>query len=284
MARAPRRGLIEDLALVLAAQQIPYEVRPTNTGWVMAVPLDWYGAAAAALAAYEADATEIAPDVPSESEDLGPSQVGTLVGIALLAFHGFVALGGQRMTWVRAGRASAERIVGGEIWRCMTALTLHADPLHVASNAVAGAVFGNLLARSVGAGVTITVMLTTGVLGNLINAYWRDGVHLSLGFSTSVFGLVGALAGLQAGRYRAVPRWSRRAWVPLAGAVALLAMLGSSPQSDFVAHVGGLLAGLAHAPLLIRAARRPLAPKWQWAATVVTLTVVVLSWAIAFRG
>lgn len=239
--RAPRRGTIDDLALVLAAEGIPHEVQ-AGSGWTLSVPLHRFGDAAAILAAYEAEERQPLP-LTFEEADAPASQIGVVVAFVLLAIHAVLALGGWDEAALRAGRVSYTRVMDGELWRCVTALTLHAGPFHVASNAVACAVFGNLLGRTVGPGVALWLMLLSGAIGNGLNVLWRGAPHLSVGASTAVFGIVGALSGLQAERYRRIPAMSARAWVPLAGGVALLALLGASPESDFVAHVGGLISG-----------------------------------------
>ena len=43
--------------------------------------------------------------------------------------------------WFEGGSADSTRILAGELWRSVTALCLHADVGHVASNALFGALF-----------------------------------------------------------------------------------------------------------------------------------------------
>lgn len=279
VARAPRRQSIDDLALLLASEGIPYRVDGAGRGWGLRVPLVYFGSAAAAFAACEADAPTDATSAPVLAAiDHGPSQVGTFAGLALLAFHALVALSPHHEWWIHHGRASAARIAEGELWRAVTALTLHGSPLHVASNAVACAVFGNLLGRAVGPGVAVALAVFAGALGNLLNNWWRGAPHLSLGASTAVFAIVGALAGLQAHRYRHTPALSRRAWVPLAGGVALLALLGSAQESDFIAHLCGLLAGMALGLLCALWSLDQLGVRVQRVAMLGSLLLVVGCW------
>jgi hypothetical protein len=64
----------------------------------------------------------------------------------------------------------------------------------------------------------------------------------------------------------------------VAASLALLALLGTSPGSDLLAHLFGLLLGgalgLAAAPTL----PRPLGAPVQWALAVAVLAVVVGAW------
>src|SRR5437867_1986470 len=75
---------------------------------------------------------------------------------------------------------------------------------------------------------------------------------------------------------------ARKLWMVGAASLALLALLGTSPGSDLLAHLFGLLLGgalgLAAAPAL----RRPLRPPVQWALAVAVLAAVVGAWLRAF--
>ena len=83
-------------------------------------------------------------------------------------------------------------ILDGELWRAVTALTLHADGAHVAGNAVLGAVFGSAVSRSLGPGVALAWVIAAGTLGNFINAWKHTDSHVSVGASTAVLGAVGS--------------------------------------------------------------------------------------------
>ncbi len=126
----------------------------------------------------------------------------------------------------------------------MTALTLHADWLHLLGNLAIGGVFILRLARELGSGLAWSLLLASGALGNLINASLQPPDHRAIGASTAVFGAVGILAALSVVRYRR-HLWKR--WpLPLAAALALLALLGSAGEhTDLGAHLFGFAAGLA---------------------------------------
>jgi len=141
--------------------------------------------------------------------------------------------------WWKAGRASVDLIHRGEAWRAVTALTLHVDPAHVLSNAAAALVFVTAVGRLLGPGLGCLLVLLAGAGGNLLNAALRAAPHYSVGASTAIFGAIGLLGGLEAGRRRRRPR----AWVPIAGSLALLAMLGTGAHADLLAHLSGVLVG-----------------------------------------
>src|SRR5260370_24849726 len=90
-------------------------------------------------------------------------------------------------SWFVRGPASSERILHGEVWRAVTALTLHADMLHVLGNALSGSIFLSAVNRRLGDGRGPLLVLVSGALGHAPNAVWHRGAHASICASTSVF-------------------------------------------------------------------------------------------------
>jgi membrane associated rhomboid family serine protease len=147
--------------------------------------------------------------------------------------------------WFVQGTAVSELILRGQVWRAVTALTLHADTVHIVGNALSGTIFLSALNRRLGDGRGPFVFVLGGSLGNLMNALWYHAGHMSIGASTAVFAAVGTLAATQVSLDRStISRpWLQRA-APVVGGVALLGMLGASPHTDLLAHLFGLVAGL----------------------------------------
>ncbi len=110
------------------------------------------------------------------------------------------------LDWETAGYAEAGRIVGGEWWRALTALTLHADLGHLASNVFAGSVLGIFLAQTLGPGLTWLAILLAGGAGNALNAFAEPAQYTSIGASTSVFAALGLLAAFA---WRRPSHWAR---------------------------------------------------------------------------
>ncbi|MBE0598536.1 MAG: rhomboid family intramembrane serine protease, partial [Desulfuromonadales bacterium] len=155
--------------------------------------------------------------------------------IDLLAHH--------PVDWVALGNAHAGRIMAGQWWRTITALTLHADWPHLLSNIAIGGFFIHRLCRELGSGLSWSLVVAAGSLGNLVNAWLHSPSHRAVGASTAVFGALGLLAALNLIRYR---HSLRRRWLlPVAAALALLAMLGTEGErTDVGAHLFGFAAGL----------------------------------------
>jgi len=274
------RRTIDEWSLVLSSASVDHRVEPTAAGFALVVESAAAARAERLLAAYEAERPAPPPAAPAVPE-YGPNWVGLLLAAALIVFHGRVT--GDRVgasVWFDSGAASAERILDGQLWRAVTALTLHADAAHVAANAASCAVFGTALFRAVGPGVGLWLLLLSGAGGNLLNAWLHGSAHNAVGASTAVFGGLGALGSLQlVRRRRRESGW--RAWAPLAAALALLAWLGASPDSDVIAHLLGFAVGvlLGAAAALLREPPRFAA---QLGLEVAAVAVVAASWALAF--
>ena len=264
---------IRELALVLAAAGIEHRVTGRSGEWRLVVAPDDAEAASSALEAYEREraAAVAAPEQPFES------YAGFHLAAALWAFYVVTGPAWRASAWARVGAADANRVLHGEPWRAVTALTLHADAAHLLGNVVSCAVFVTALARLIGAGVAGFAVLLAGTAGNLLAAALRGAGHTSVGASTAIFGAIGILGGLEFGRRRG----RRRAWLPLAGSLALLALLGTSPRSDLVAHLFGLLTGVVVGTVLavVPTPRGPLA---QAVLGGGALAAVVGSWVLAF--
>ena len=275
--------LADEWELVLLAQGLSPNVRRTPDGVVVSVPEAEVGRALASLSAYDREN----PQKPLERvEPIGSGSwvSGIAVGLTLGLFYSITVQWLPASSWFARGAADAERILQGELWRTVTALTLHADVAHVLSNAIAAGLFLSVVNSILGAGIGGALVLLAGAGGNLVNAMLHGSPHVSVGASTAVFGAVGLLGslGLSRRRRNALSRW--RAWLPVAAALALLGMLGSSGQRvDIWAHLFGLLAG-AVIGLPFGLVRQPATGfRVQWTCGMVSLALLVYCWILAFR-
>jgi len=203
-----------------------------------------------------------------------------------LAMAGFFALAGPRdpdVAVFSVGSADAARILAGELWRTVTALCLHADLAHLVSNVVFGSLFLTLVGRILGPGVALLLVITAGAFGNLVNAVLRSSDHVSIGASTAVFGAVGLLCGLGVMRWRHRTGGLRRAAVPVAAGVGLLAMLGSAEgRVDVFAHLFGFLAGIPLGLIAAAAFSKPPGVAVQLGAAACAAIAIGASWWLAF--
>jgi len=281
--RRPARA--EDWALVLAAAGIPHRVALDDAGLSLLVHSDDVARARAALDAYD----EEARPAPAAASPPGASPrvawtVGVAVGALLLAFFAVTGPPAAGSRWFARGAGAAGRIVDGEPWRAVTALTLHVDAVHVAGNAVATAVLLAAVVRELGPGCGVALVLLAGAAGNLLGALAQDPRHVAVGVSTATFGAIGILAALRLVAAPAAARARGRRWTIPAASLLLLAMLGASPDADVLAHGLGLLCGGALGLAAGGALRRPLGPRAQGALAALAALAVAGAWRLALAG
>jgi membrane associated rhomboid family serine protease len=191
----------------------------------------------------------------------GSSQARSFAGIwaavALMAFHLIVAGGGYKKEVLGTYASSARHILQGEVWRTVTALSLHSNVLHLAGNMVGIALFGSAVCGIAGWGMGAVMILVSGAVGNWANAGFYETGHVSIGASTAVFGALGILAAHQFLTKIKYRQERVRAWLPLAGGLALLAILGSGAGSDIMAHLFGFVAGIVLGVVYALIGKRP---------------------------
>lgn len=232
--------------LVLNAAGIGNRVVETSRGCRIEVPEPLIDAARDAISRYQVENPTQATNLSTHSTDpSAPTPLsGVFIALVLLAIHLAVVGSAAPQEYSRAFGADARRILAGETYRCATALVLHADATHIAGNMAGIALFGSAVCAVTGAGVGWLMILSCGILGNLINALAYQSGHLSIGASTAVFGAIGILCAIQAvNALRTGKGWKRVIVISGAG-VALLAFLGTSARSDIGAHLFGCLAGI----------------------------------------
>ncbi len=207
------------------------------------------------------------------------------VAAIIALIHVLVALSPEPGLFVTTFGADADRIWHGELYRCTTALLLHADGVHLLGNLVGLILFGTPAASLCGWGLGWAMILATGTVGNLLTAWWYRYDHLAAGASTAVFGAVGicVVLSLRLGMLTKTRQSQRswRRWMPLAGGLALLGLLGTSPHADLMAHISGFGVGMILAWIAaIKPERLPYrAPVWvQWVAAAAAFGIIAACW------
>ena len=209
---------MELLRLVLDSKNIPYIVTGHGSQTRAFVPAMFEDVARSELAALESEKTPPPPPVPLRRN----AHWSMLVMLFLVFWYGLYMgwwpLPFEHLPdpeyWVRCGKLNVTEVRAGEWWRTATALTLHADTLHLFSNVIFGTPFLILLAQRLGLGLTLASTLAAGMLGNAMNVCYRDPGYSSLGFSTAMFGMVGLLCADIVVRSPAHMRGFRRLALP----------------------------------------------------------------------
>ena len=284
----PKRKL-KNWLLVLQSRQIPCRSEKRNDKWQLLVPVDQYQNACQELQQYETENRNWPPPPPLERK-LHENTASTIwIFILLAIFHNITRqqtnlFGYQPVNWFELGNAHTEKILQGEWWRLITALTLHSGVLHLLSNIALGGIFMVRLCRLLGSGRAWFLVLCAGTLGNFLNALVQSPDHRSIGASTAVFGAVGLLATINMLHFRSN---LRHRWpLPIAAALGLLALLGAGGENtDIGAHLFGFVSGIGlglMADYFIRGFKHP----WEQVnkgMAFLSATLVLAVWWIALK-
>ena len=234
-------------ALVLDSRAIPCCLEPDGDGWQLLVPEQQLESARRELELFEEANRNWPPPLPAQQKLIENTLPTISVLLLLATFHnltllGFSLPGHGMLDLYDLGLAHAASIRDGQWWRLVTALTLHAGPVHLLGNLTIGGTFIIILCRELGSGLAWSLLLASGTFGNLVNAWVQSPDHRSVGASTAVFGVVGILAAIS--MVQKQHHLQRRWFVPVAAGVALLAILGTEgEQTDLGAHLFGFCWG-----------------------------------------
>lgn len=280
------RSRARDWRLALEAEGIGARLTQEATGYTVWVAERDFEIAEDLLRAFDAENSAFAPPPATRERatlrGAGPFQGALVIVTSMVVFFAATGPPDGGASWFARGSADAARILAGEGWRVVTALSLHADWAHVLSNAVTGLFLLTALGRNVGAGVAFALSVVAGASGNLLNAALRSDPHISVGASTAVFGMVGILSGLSIVRRRERNESLRRVALPVVGALGVLAMIGTAgDRVDVWAHLFGLLVGIPIGVVTARALHQPLPAIGQILAGATTLGALLLSWHLA---
>src|SRR4051794_300284 len=175
--------LANDWSLVLASAGINHSIVEGGGAFSLVVGAEDAATAGAALAAFD---LESVPKVVPPAPDLGPSALGVVAGAALLAMFLVTRSGLARVgaDWSEVGRVSGEEILHGQWWRVVTALTLHADVMHLVGNVIACLIFVSAVGRWLGPGLGALLVVGCAAVANGLDVVWhRHEPFASLGAS-----------------------------------------------------------------------------------------------------
>jgi len=271
-----------DWSLVLISQGIESVVlqRAEDGAWIVEVVAGEFGRATESIAAYERENTTVWRHELKWTGLLFDARA--VIWFAILVLFHFLVVD-SRIDFKAAGMVDRNAVLNGEWWRLFTAVTLHADVAHLAANVTTGIVFLGLAMGCFGAGTALLLSFVGGALGNVATLALHDGPFRSLGAS----GMVMAALGLLTAHSLMFSRHEKRAvWVGR-GVIAsclLVVLLGLSPKSDVVAHLGGFVAGGALGMIALRY-RTAFTRRWfNVVAGVICSVLIILTWALGLRG
>ncbi len=170
----------------------------------------------------------------------------TIAGLNALIWLLMTLMGGSEniQILVLFGAKYNPLIVAGEYWRLLTAAFLHVGILHLAFNTYALLTFGLEVERRFGAKRFMLLYLLAGIMGNALSFVGLRAP--SAGASGAIFGLVGATLayfGIYRQEFGEGGRKQLRNLLVVAGYNLVFGFV--APGIDNLAHLGGLMAGVA---------------------------------------
>ena len=297
--RTPDAALIRELALVLHSVGIPHRVVGNQHSRWIVVPTTHALAALEELSNYHRENAGRRRKVERFAVYQGALTHALVWCVLLSMVHVLAQARAMGLDWKERGLVDGS-LMPAEMWRSVTALTLHADLSHLISNLAFGSVLIALLVQVLRPGLAWSSVLLSGALGNLVNVWLSSEGHRSLGASTAVFAALGVLTAIQLSRKLATARARMTRWVPLIAGALLLAwngMGGASlgpglelqaprqPNTDIGAHISGFLCGIPIGVLTWRLERRrPLRPALESALSWGAPTLLIGSWLLALAS
>lgn len=176
------------------------------------------------------------------------------------------------------------KVHAGEWWRLFTAVFLHADLGHLASNITFGVIVLGLAMGRFGAGFGLLAAFLAGAAGNLAGQFFYRGIHQGLGASGMMMGALGMIAVHSISLWKSNPKAARYIISGLAGGMFMFMLFGVDPKSDLIAHAGGFVAGMLFGGILAMLPERVVRSRWaDHIALFFFVTISALVWILALR-
>ena len=269
-----------DWSLVLLSQEIEsvIDYSQEDDTWALTVAPEHYDKALAALQQYQLEnrgwAWRQTLPVPGWRFDWSCTAWLFLV-LVFYWLQGQVAL-------QPAGVMDSQAVRAGQWWRLFTAVWLHADPAHLATNSALGLVLLGLAMGRYGTGTGLLAAYLAGVGGNLLPLLLSTARHQSLGASGMIMGALGLNALSSWTHWRGDPHRTRLVLGGLGAGILLFVLLGLTPGTDILAHLGGFLSGLV-AGAALSLFPRSSGPKTNLINGFLFALLVILPWCIALK-
>ncbi|MFP6817169.1 MAG: rhomboid family intramembrane serine protease [Pseudomonadales bacterium] len=275
-----RRDALEEASLVLTAVYIENHVEEDGDTFALLVRTNLAMQATSELRSYD-DENRFVPTPAPSLFTIDSGWIGVLGYLVVLWMLPWLE-SNWALAWREGGNMHAGLVRDGEWWRCITALTLHADLGHIIANSAFGAVFGLFVGRYMGSGFGWLLVLISGALGNGLNALVQPDEFRSIGASTATFAALGLGATYVWRRGYFTGRGWRRGLTPVFAAIALLVYTGvGGENTDVVAHFMGFAAGVALAILAATFDVRRLGLSGQYLAGLSAAGLILFAWQAA---
>jgi membrane associated rhomboid family serine protease len=234
-----------DWSLVLASQAIENVIVRNDSGWELLVAVDQYEHALTTIRQYRYENRHWSWQRQVFKGGL-IFDWASLSWVSLLIFFAWLA---PAYDLKGRGILDTAAVTHGQWWRIFTAVWLHADAEHLATNAAIGLVLLGLTMGRFGTGTGLFGAYLAGVSAYAIECAIPAEAHYSLGASGMVMGSLGILATQSLFLWR-IPYGRRYLVSAVAAGLMLFILLGLAPGTDIVAHFGGFVVGFVVGGLL----------------------------------
>jgi len=232
--------VIKDFSLVLSSQNIEHNVLQNELGpWEIHVKEDYAHAAQTQIELYKQENPDWEKDtiaLPMLRPSAQP--LWFLLIPVVCTFFQF-----SNPAMKDFGISDAGRILQGEWWRLFTAQTLHSSNYHLVSNLVSGFLVFSLICFKIPLSRIAHLIVLAAAMANLVAAFIMKD-YRSLGFSSTVFAGLGALATLEVRVLKRESLWRRM--VPWFAVLLLSVFTGvgdGTGRVDILGHFFGLFMG-----------------------------------------
>ena len=189
-----------------------------------------------------------------------------LIGVTILVYIFQLLSNG----WVTNNFAYVAALTAAEPWRMLTAIFLHASPLHILLNMYSLFVIGPMLEGAIGRGRFLALYLIAG-FGGSVAVLLLAPDSVVIGASGAIFGLLGGLFVIQ----RKLGGNTTQLFIVIAINLAIGFVI---PGLAWQAHLGGLLVGAAVGAVYLETRR--IDQKWLQIGLIAAIGVALIAASI----
>lgn len=183
------------------------------------------------------------------------------------------------------GIMDSAKAVSGQWWRAFTAIFLHADLGHLATNLSIGIILLGFAMGRFGTGVGLLAAYLAGAGGNLLSLLLNAKPFHGLGASGMIMGALGLLAAQSFARSNKERPSLKYLLGGAVTGVMLFVLFGLTPGTDIAAHLGGFVSGLLLGTIILVFLPEsfPQSSKANFASITLLSALVAMTWTLALR-